>query len=1465
MRASSEPPVNKGPTSSNGLVGNPWYSEKAQMESILRASRPQGLPEQSPDPEREPLRDEGLHAGLCVGKGRGGQASLKPCFVTPPSKVSGSGRGGEEMGGCGKRTEGRVPNESNLMGKLGSRDDAGLSADDSLERALEIELVNQLREQNAKLLSELEMYRQLRSTPKSGDDSTQSWVEVPSMGDGRDGHGAVGRGCNTPKNGSQFGRGSRFTPNGTRIPDGTPPTDDVMEVPQPPSLPPVPPFPMLADDAATGMLDQYEVKNDGSRNRMGEKSWKPQGVKDAELTPGEARAFWLEREVISLKQSLEKMTNGNPFSTSEYWSKGFHPPTGPPMFSGFPEEPTDLGRPDPDAAERISRANPGEGPGHLPAGNGDLPHRARAGMHSNHEECSGHLRGGSGPQALQARALHGDPGVCPHDRAPQSSHGVCLDHRALQGNHSEYPGARASQSTHGVCHDHRALQGSHGEYPDVRASQSTHGVCHDSRAFLASSPHPVDRQRSCLDPRHDGGGGFGGGIGRSPIPSSWETGGGGNTKAELPDLPALASPLQFGDWIHLCGPVMRDLSPVASRWWDLTTRQAQVHYAEWKQATPLQRVQIQPNVPDELQDRCYGRTEQRGVHLLLKAVAADVQQVLVTDRQMTSTAILFRLYVRYQPGGPGEKSLILKELTQLQKSNTMAELSAALRSWRRHFGRAREVGAILPDGTLLLRALEPAVQHVAKENSQAAFRLAQSRSTLQVDEQPLPATIWDFSQCLLAEAETLVLLNSSATSLSESPPLKLKVMEANDTSSPTKPQPEGSSSGKGRGGSTSDVPCRWFKSDTGCRAGKQCKWSHSWEGISDKNARCWNCGSKEHRKQDCKVKGGGSKRPDEPKGSGGGSSAPTNVTNKTTGAATPGASTTSTTTPSPKINELTTSTAASPGELKTGNSGAEPAEMVKGLGDGGTGGDQAAKNEKTAELLHEATQLLKTLRIPPSTPQLKVMQIGGLDHTEANRVLIDSGATHGLRPARDHDEWLKSTRTTVQLANGSTEAFRLKPGTKILLGHPEEAATWIVPMGGLTDLDFTMTWSGNQCQLRDDEGRQIDVQVIHGCPMISLADGQMILQWLEAHQVHQQRKLAMVRTLMNDESQVDQSKLDLEMALTLKLRQHFPDLPDEVMMRVVPYLEMVKAESFQSRLPWNRHKRRRLNKAKHVVIHLFSGPDQTYWDRKCASETTEVLCVDTTCSTPANLLDKNVYAYLVALCASGRVRSILGGPPCRTLTALRYQGDDGPGVLRTDEYPYGLPSLSPADTELVLNDSTLMFRFWSLLIMAEEFRPDEMPVTQFFMEQPEDPARYRSQQDVEQHKYFSIFRTREWQQLASAFNLQQYHFDQFPMGHPKRKPTCLATNVTEMQQLDNVRGAPPNEAELTNQFRSLPMGQRFETSSSWSAWAPGLKDAIAMAVSQRVQWLERELHVQRPPALRTLSSAALVVEIALSA
>ena len=143
--------------------------------------------------------------------------------------------------------------------------------------------------------------------------------------------------------------------------------------------------------------------------------------------------------------------------------------------------------------------------------------------------------------------------------------------------------------------------------------------------------------------------------------------------------------------------------------------------------------------------------------------------------ELTSTALLFRLLVRYQPGGSGEKANLLSKLTTMDKAANVTELAASLRSWRRHFSWAQEIGAILPDGTLLLKALEPAVSQIASMDAQASFRLAQSRLQLAVDQQPHHDRIRRFSQCLLAEAETLSLMN--ATPPSTTTPIKVKQME----------------------------------------------------------------------------------------------------------------------------------------------------------------------------------------------------------------------------------------------------------------------------------------------------------------------------------------------------------------------------------------------------------------------------------------------------------------------------------------------------------------------------------------------------------------------------------------------------------------------------------------------------------------------------------------------------------------
>ena len=119
----------------------------------------------------------GPGAGICTGKGRGGQASGKSLglFETPPAKVDGHG---DDVGP--KRTQGRMPMGGGAaLGK--PMDSSGKSPEDgpndsSLQRALEMEIVNHLRAQNSQLLEELDRMKTLMS--QAGNGSNSSWSEV---------------------------------------------------------------------------------------------------------------------------------------------------------------------------------------------------------------------------------------------------------------------------------------------------------------------------------------------------------------------------------------------------------------------------------------------------------------------------------------------------------------------------------------------------------------------------------------------------------------------------------------------------------------------------------------------------------------------------------------------------------------------------------------------------------------------------------------------------------------------------------------------------------------------------------------------------------------------------------------------------------------------------------------------------------------------------------------------------------------------------------------------------------------------------------------------------------------------------------------------------------------------------------------------------------------------------------------
>ena len=227
----------------------------------------------------------------------------------------------------------------------------------------------------------------------------------------------------------------------------------------------------------------------------------------------EAKQLWLEREVQSLKHALDRVAVPQSVQQSEYWVKG-----------GFENRP----QPGPTALPAGATTSIAHGldERHLLGGCGTDRLQHRAEQSTAHWGGDRHLRGGCGPECLQDRAqqgiAHGQ-----EDRNLLGGGGLdALQARALQFSSSASllpPGDRAEQifgSAPGVPHGDRASNG---------AASQHHG---------GPLRHPLGEGR---------------GHGQStygPIHGGWTDGGGGNSggsKAELPELPSTATPLEYGD------------------------------------------------------------------------------------------------------------------------------------------------------------------------------------------------------------------------------------------------------------------------------------------------------------------------------------------------------------------------------------------------------------------------------------------------------------------------------------------------------------------------------------------------------------------------------------------------------------------------------------------------------------------------------------------------------------------------------------------------------------------------------------------------------------------------------------------------------------------------------------------------------------------------------------------------------
>ena len=204
-----------------------------------------------------------------------------------------------------------------------------------------------------------------------------------------------------------------------------------------------------------------------------------------------------------------------------------------------------------------------------------------------------------------------------------------------------------------------------------------------------------------------------------------------------------------------------------------------------------------------------------------------------------------------------------------------------------------------------------------------------------------------------------------------------------------------------------------------------------------------------------------------------------------------------------------------------------------------------------------------------------------------------------------------------------------------------------------------------------------------------------------------------------------------------------------------------------------------------------------------------------------DLNNPSTYAFLLRLCLMGKVSLITSGLPCRTRSVLRGKGE-GPPIVRArrGDHRWGLPNLFEEELWKIAEDDSLWVRTLSLSVAAqwglENRFPGQGAKLGFGLENPSDPAVvFGSSHDSSP----SIWVTPEYNTLEALLGLKQYHFDQGPLGHQIRKPTTVgATESFWPAWCSDIRGPG--------------WGMRPGTSSSeWSEWAVGLKQAFAEFVA----------------------------------
>ena len=124
--------------------------------------------------------------------------------------------------------------------------------------------------------------------------------------------------------------------------------------------------------------------------------------------------------------------------------------------------------------------------------------------------------------------------------------------------------------------------------------------------------------------------------------------------------------------------------------------------------------------------------------------------------------------------------------------------------------------------------------------------------------------------------------------------------------------------------------------------------------------------------------------------------------------------------------------------------------------------------------------------------------------------------------------------------------------------------------------------------------------MVDSCPMVEASAALELIEEMELLEEQHRLRLAAMKL------PIDQLTDQPELAMIRALGEFFPNVPEEIMSRIVPCMEVDGGT-----LPWNRRRRRKVEKAEKVVIHLFAGANEKEWMEALDGNGVAALCADT--------------------------------------------------------------------------------------------------------------------------------------------------------------------------------------------------------------------------------------------------------------